>query len=220
MLNPTENTGRLLVISDIHGHKHGLSLLLSEAAYNPRQDRLILGGDYINDTPDTWDTLETVQALVQSGAQAILGNKETKLMKQPKEKTKAVRTLIDWLYTLPAYIEEDGFLFVHAGFRPGVPLEGQTLKDMTEIREEFWGESDSVANQSGTVIFGHTPTFRMGASPGELWRAKRKIGIDTGAKHGCRLTLLDVHAQITYSCSTAAERMYKDLRIQNLNILL
>ncbi|MFB5675220.1 metallophosphoesterase [Paenibacillus terreus] len=220
MLNPTENAGRLLVISDIHGHKHGLSLLLSEAAYNPRQDRLILGGDYINDTPDTWDTLETIQALVQSGAQAILGNKETKLMKQPKEKTKTVRTLIDWLNTLPAYIEEDGFLFVHAGFRPGVPLEEQSLKDMTEIREEFWGESDSVADQSGTVIFGHTPTFRMGASPGELWRANRKIGIDTGAKHGCRLTLLDVHAQITYSCSTAADRMYEDLRIQNLSILL
>ncbi|CAM3547842.1 metallophosphoesterase family protein [Marinicrinis lubricantis] len=213
---------RLLVISDIHGHTDGLLLLLEKARYCPNADRLILLGDYIDSNPSTLSTLWTVQKLVAEGARAVPGNQETSLIKgldQFHHSGTGMKgahgiedSIIQWLKDLPPYIVEDDYLFVHAGMRPDVPLHRQTLTDMTEIREEFWNVPDPCCEQ--TVIFGHTPTFKLGAPRGELWFGERKIGIDTGAKHECRLTLFDVHAGITYSCSTASHDRYRDFRIK------
>ena len=43
---------RLLVISDIHGHRKALATLLKRAKYNPKKDQLVLMGDYVNNEPD------------------------------------------------------------------------------------------------------------------------------------------------------------------------
>lgn len=63
------------------------------------------------------------------------------------------------------------YLFVHAGVRPGVPLELQSERDMLWIRDEFL-----VSNQSfgKVVVHGHTPD----ATP---YVGRNRIGIDTGA---------------------------------------
>ncbi len=75
---------------------------------------------------------------------------------------------------------EGGYFFVHAGVRPGVPLEAQDAHDLMWIREPFLS---SEADHGKVVVHGHTP----GDAP-EL-RANR-IGIDTGACYGGRLTAL------------------------------
>lgn len=79
----------------------------------------------------------------------------------------------------PSHVEGDYF-FVHAGIRPGLPLEHQHEEDMLWIREPFLG---SDADHGKVVVHGHTPT----AEPDV--RANR-IGIDTGACYGGRLTAL------------------------------
>ncbi|WP_135468425.1 metallophosphoesterase family protein [Crenalkalicoccus roseus] len=77
------------------------------------------------------------------------------------------------------------YLFVHAGIRPGVPLDRQDPFDLLWIREPFlsWeGELPMV------VVHGHTP------SPSPAVRPHR-IGIDTGACYGGDLTCLVLEEQ-------------------------
>ncbi|OWA35131.1 hypothetical protein B9G55_10630 [Saccharibacillus sp. O16] len=219
---PARPFERLLAVSDVHGHGEGLDLLLKEAEYHPLRDQLILVGDYIDTDPATWRTLDRMIELTAEGAIALPGNHDLKLlslMSAPPAREHCQRWL-DWLNQLPFCAESGPFIFVHAGFRPGIPLERQSLRDITEIREEFWhaGEDDFAGTAIGgrTIVFGHTPTFKLGASPGSIWRSPGRMAIDTGAKHGVRLTLLDLTNEISYSCSTAPQRPYGDLRREHL----
>ena len=87
---------------------------------------------------------------------------------------------IDFLNGLrPSHVEGD-YLFVHAGIRPGVPLEDQDPKELRWIREPFLSWPDS---HGKVVVHGHTPTREPAV------RANR-IGIDTGAVYGGPLTAL------------------------------
>lgn len=72
------------------------------------------------------------------------------------------------------------YLFVHAGVRPGVPLERQELRDLRWIRGAF---TDSRKDHGYVVVHGHTifaePDIR-----------RNRIGIDTGAYRSGTLTAL------------------------------
>lgn len=80
------------------------------------------------------------------------------------------------------YHTDDGYLYVHAGIRPGVELSGQDRRDLIWIRDEF---ISSPTGMSKKVIFGHTPFARPLVKPD-------KIGIDTGAVYGGRLTAVSL----------------------------
>ncbi|MEK7246798.1 MAG: metallophosphoesterase family protein [Pseudomonadota bacterium] len=73
---------------------------------------------------------------------------------------------------------EGDIFFVHAGLRPGVPVERQTREDMLWIRKPFL-ESD--ADFGCLVVHGHTP------GPEPVIRRNR-IGVDTGAWRSGQLT--------------------------------
>jgi serine/threonine protein phosphatase 1 len=70
------------------------------------------------------------------------------------------------------------YLFVHAGVRPGVPLDRQDPQDLLWIRQPFL---TSDADFGAVVVHGHTPR------PAPDVRRNR-IGIDTGAVVGGVLT--------------------------------
>jgi len=72
------------------------------------------------------------------------------------------------------------YLFVHAGVRPGVPIDKQNPKDLLWIREEFLRSEKDFGK---VVVHGHTP------KDAPEMRANR-IGIDTGAYFNNRLTAL------------------------------
>jgi serine/threonine protein phosphatase 1 len=63
------------------------------------------------------------------------------------------------------------FLFVHAGIRPGIPIERQDLNDLLWIRHEFLNSSE---DHGRFIVHGHTPV------PHPDIRNNR-IDIDTGA---------------------------------------
>ncbi|WP_439579522.1 metallophosphoesterase family protein [Elioraea sp.] len=71
-----------------------------------------------------------------------------------------------------------GYLFVHAGIRPGVPLDAQDEEDLIWIREPFLG---SEADHGAVVVHGHTPERAPVIRP-------NRIGLDTGAVYGGPLT--------------------------------
>jgi serine/threonine protein phosphatase 1 len=63
------------------------------------------------------------------------------------------------------------YAFVHAGIRPGAPLDRQTERDLLWIRYEFL---DSAGPFDKVIVHGHTPSELPQVTP---WR----MGIDTGA---------------------------------------
>ena len=72
----------------------------------------------------------------------------------------------------------DGYLFVHAGVRPGVALDQLSRRDLLWIREPFLSSQEPFG---AVIVHGHTPM----ADP--VLRGNR-IGLDTGAGRGGRLT--------------------------------
>ncbi len=71
-----------------------------------------------------------------------------------------------------------GYLFVHAGIRPGIPLERQSRHDLMWIREPFLSFKEPLGP---VVVHGHTPRQEPVVRP-------NRIGIDTGAVMGGVLT--------------------------------
>jgi len=76
-----------------------------------------------------------------------------------------------FLKALKPYRTVDGYLFVHAGIRPGVTLADQTAADLLWIRGDFL---TSGADHGHVVVHGHSITF-------EPEIQQNRIGIDTGA---------------------------------------
>jgi serine/threonine protein phosphatase 1 len=79
---------------------------------------------------------------------------------------------------------EGGYAFVHAGVRPGIPLEQQARDDLLRSRQPFlYSEADFGA----VVVHGHTPV------KAPVVRHNR-IAIDTGAVFGGKLTCVVLEA--------------------------
>jgi serine/threonine protein phosphatase 1 len=86
--------------------------------------------------------------------------------------------IVAWLRALPIAIRIGDYYFVHAGVRPGIPLDEQFEEDALWIRDDFL---DSTVDHGATIVHGHTVT------PSVVDRRNR-IGIDTGAYRSGRLT--------------------------------
>lgn len=76
-----------------------------------------------------------------------------------------------FLHRLEMFAQYEDYVFVHAGLRPGRPLDKQTEADMLSIRDPFIRSS---ARWPFVVVHGHTPEPTV-------HRDRRRIGIDTGA---------------------------------------
>ncbi len=84
------------------------------------------------------------------------------------------------------------YLFVHAGIRPGVPLDEQRASDLRWIRREFL---DDPRDHGVMVVHGHSITEAVDEQP-------NRIGIDTGAFASGMLTALGVEGTQTWTVST------------------
>jgi serine/threonine protein phosphatase 1 len=82
------------------------------------------------------------------------------------------------LRDLPLTHRIGDYLFVHAGIRPGVPLDAQDDRDLLWIRGEFLDCRD---DHGCVVVHGHSITAQADERP-------NRIGIDTGAYVTGRLT--------------------------------
>lgn len=76
------------------------------------------------------------------------------------------------------YYEDRHYIYVHAGVRPGIPMNLQDRLDFIWIRGDFIFSPTGLEKK---VIFGHTPFARP-------FVKEDKIGVDTGAVYGGVLT--------------------------------
>jgi serine/threonine protein phosphatase 1 len=205
-------TGRLLAIGDVHGCNGLLKQLLGRIAFDPSADTLVFVGDYLDRGPDVRGVIETLLALQEASPHVIClkGNHEAMFLNyylegrgeelflfnsgmstldsyglsiaEARKGTGFPESHLRFLASLPVSYETDDYFFVHAGLRPGVPRSGQSPDDLLWIRHEF---IESEEDFGRIVVFGHTPL------PEPLIE-KNKIGIDTGAVYGGRLTCIEL----------------------------
>lgn len=84
------------------------------------------------------------------------------------------------------------YLFVHAGIRPGISVEGQQIEDLRWIRRDFLADR---SDHGHVVVHGHS----ISDDPED--RGNR-IGIDTGAYASGRLTALGLEGAERWYLST------------------
>ncbi|MEF3168615.1 MAG: serine/threonine protein phosphatase [Deltaproteobacteria bacterium] len=199
-------TDRIIAVGDIHGCRLELERLLGMIPFDPSRDLLVLLGDYIDRGPEPRGVLEILSGLVDlhpGHVRCLMGNHEWMFLRYLEGKDTNLyllnggeTTIADYfiqgkgvsipdrhkkfLDSLEFFLETESYIFVHAGLRPGVPLADQTLDDLLWIRDEFISSSYDWGKR---VVFAHTPVETPLVQP-------NKIGIDTGAVYGGRLTAL------------------------------
>ena len=201
---------RIFIVGDIHGCLDALNRLMDKIDWKPSKDRLIFIGDYIDRGKDSKGVVDYIIALTKCSdhVECLIGNHETNFLEYLSGEDRGLflmnggwRTVesyqgnelkdVDSLVppdhkafygSLKTYIELEDYYIVHAGFRPHVALKEQTLEDMVWIREPFIYSDFSFGKR---VIFGHTPFS-------EPLVMENKIGLDTGAVYGNRLTCLEL----------------------------
>lgn len=187
------------VIGDIHGCLRPLQRLLAKIAPQPG-DEVVFIGDYIDRGPQSREVVEFLLHLPHRCV-FLMGNHEKMLLDYLAGKDEGIflanggeATLrsyggdfthmppahLTFFHTLRRMHETPGYLFVHAGIRPMVPLEKQTLEDLVWIRQEFF---QFIGRFPKPVVFGHTPLREVLLQPD-------RIGIDTGCVYGGKLTCL------------------------------
>lgn len=87
---------------------------------------------------------------------------------------------VEFLRKMPLFHVFGDYVFVHAGIRPGVPLQEQSDSDLLWIRDEF---IEDESEHGFVVVHGHTISE-------DVQFRQNRIGIDTGAFRTGVLTCL------------------------------
>jgi serine/threonine protein phosphatase 1 len=206
---------KIFAIGDIHGCFDKLQRLILEIKADPVNDTLVFIGDYIDRADGGRDVVDYILKLKKTFQNVIClrGNHESMLLRfldgveddiylanggfatlkaygisrsdTPKVRKKKIPPdHLKFFKSLLPYYETDQFIFVHAGLIPGRELNEQSLYDMQWIRQTFIDSDDDFGKQ---VVFGHTHFS-------EPLVEDNKIGIDTGAVYGGRLTCVELPA--------------------------
>lgn len=92
------------------------------------------------------------------------------------------------------------FLFVHAGVKPGIPLEEQNDEDLLWIRQDFIFYPHQLDT---TVVFGHTPMRTV------MVDLPFKLGIDTGLVYGGKLSCVELTEGLVYQLGRGSRHIKK-----------
>ena len=205
-------TGKIFAIGDIHGCLSRLEDLMLQIDIDGKEDTLVFIGDYIDRGPDSKGVIDYILEMKRTIERVIclMGNHERMfldyLMRRYDEElflsNGGVSTLASYglngkgrgrdgalpdehrqFFTdLLLYYETESYIFAHAGLRSAIPLTEQDPEDLLWIREDFIRSNYDFGK---TVVFGHTPLFKPLIEP-------NKIGIDTGAVYGGKLTCIEL----------------------------
>jgi serine/threonine protein phosphatase 1 len=99
---------------------------------------------------------------------------------------------VRFLGGLEEWREIGGYVFVHAGVRPGKALRDQVVGDLRWIRGDFL---ESTADHGSMIVHGHTITEAPDVR-------HNRIGIDTGAFRSGRLTAIGLEGEDRWFLST------------------
>lgn len=140
--------------------------------------RFSLLGNHEQMMLDFFDNPSAHAYWLDEGGAATLASYGIELDYPPLRSHEPVRQLIaerfpvahrQFLEDLPIYLSLPGWLFVHAGIKPGLPLAAQTDEDLIWIRKPFL---TSQLTGGLRIVHGHTPGKDIVATP-------HRIDVDT-----------------------------------------
>lgn len=137
---------------------------------------------------DNWLAFGGTETLLSYGA----GSQQIEKLRSPGRAQSKLQILeayipeehIAFLKSLASILVVPGFVFVHAGLRPGVPIASQSGRDMLWIRRDFL---DAAHDFGATIVHGHTPADTP-------FQSQHRIGIDTACFMSGKLTAVRVDA--------------------------
>ncbi len=204
-------------IGDIHGCYEKLRIMIDKIDIDFNRDTLVCLGDYIDRGPNSFEVVDYLIQLKKKYRNIVLlkGNHEEMLERYLDGSDKLVylanggrqtvdsylrkRTSddqglippehIDFFKKLYHFYQTEDYIFVHAGVREKVPIEKQGPEDLLWIRQKFIRSDYDFGKK---IIFGHTPLAEPLVQP-------NKIGVDTGAVYGNKLTCVKLPDVIFYS---------------------
>lgn len=194
-------------IGDTHGCLDHLTRLLDDcrrfAKIQPAT--FVFLGDYIDRGADSRGVTQTIMDMQTADPErviALAGNHEDLLLRADNfidearwldsggdstlrsygisSMTEFPQDHLTWIRNLPTHYDDGQRFFVHAGIRPGIPLDQQTREDMLWIREPFLSAD---ADHGRLIVHGHTPQRN-----GKPDIHPNRVNIDTGAVFGRKLT--------------------------------
>ncbi|MCB2183529.1 MAG: serine/threonine protein phosphatase [Desulfobulbaceae bacterium] len=203
--------GRTFVIGDIHGCHDALLELFYKVAPDLSSDRIVFLGDYIDRGPDSKKVVSFILRLQEQAPGKIIplmgnheqvflaslaGEKRNFYLKMGGGETLQSYGIkppfsghiassipishIHFFHDLLLLWEDENYIYVHAGLEPYVHLSQQSPRWCCWAREQFLRTDYDFGK---TVVFGHTPFDQPLVT-------KNRIGIDTGAVYGGKLTCL------------------------------
>jgi serine/threonine protein phosphatase 1 len=212
---------RRIFIGDVHGHFAGLMQLLEKIAPTS-DDQLYFVGDLIDRGPSSNQVVEFVRT---SGHHCVLGNHEQLLLhalaqnRVPgstlqgwlfsggqatlasyQQNTDLLMAHMEWLRSLPLYLDLGDVWLVHAGLDPTLRVSEQTAEECCWIRDGFHNAPNPYFADK-LIITGHTITFTFpDIQPGQIVAGPGWLDIDTGAYHPKSgwLTGLDLDNEVVY----------------------
>ena len=193
----------ICVVGDIHGEYRLLEKLINSISNTIKDMQYVFVGDYIDRGPDSEGVLDFLMELNKSESCVFLkGNHEQMCLDahtdpygqsfyhwcsnggtqtlESFELNRIPDKYLEWMKGLETISATKDYIFVHAGLRPGIPYDQQSIQDKIWIRDLFL---DSNYDWGKLVIHGHTPVNRIDVRP-------NRINIDTGAVFGGALTAL------------------------------
>ena len=208
---------RIFAIGDIHGCFDKLIALINKVDINFERDTLVFLGDYIDRGPSSYEVVDLMIKLKRNYRKIVFlkGNHEEMLLnfisgvdrymylvnggqqtidsymgkKAKADSSPFPLEHMDFFKSLELMYETDNFVFVHAGLKDKVPLEKQKPEDLLWMRKNFIKSKYDFGKR---VVFGHTPCKEPLIKP-------NKIGLDTGAVFGGRLTCVELTGMKFYS---------------------
>ena|ERR1700677_1552187 len=218
-----ESKLRTIIVGDIHSCLDEFVELLKVLSYNKETDRLILAGDLTDRGPFP---IEVVRKVREMDVECCCGNHDIKILKWWKNKgsrgdvnhkpayyEQLSDDDINFIAQMSPYIkiEEQNTIIVHAGLRPGIPLEKQTKDDLYYIRymdedqkfislrkinslgskeaagAHFWTEYGPFGYD---IVYGHNVHSLTDIRIDKYDDGTACYGIDTGACFGGKLSAL------------------------------
>ncbi len=230
---------RRIIIGDVHGHYDGMMTLLEKL--DPGEaDQVYFLGDLVDRGPKSAQVVEFVK---QSPYRCLMGNHEQLMLNALPEVGKNTSAWQAWLYSgghstitsyqdagiiprdhlqwmrsLPVFMDLGDVWLVHAGIHPKLPLSQQTEAEFCWIRREFHNIPKPYFDNK-LIIIGHTITFTFeGIEPGALVQGQGWLGIDTGVYHAKSgwLTGLDLSNQKVYQVNVLHNNRVRILPLEEI----
>lgn len=164
-------------------------VIAAARAWGERRTVRLLGGNHEEMFLEAFDKVEVLRHFLRYGGRETIlsyplerSDYSTLTLEQLQERMRAAIPCadLDYLREAEDHVVIGDYLFVHAGIRPGVPLEQQKTSDLRWIRDRF---IDDARDHGHIVVHGHTITDQVEELP-------NRIGIDTGAFASGRLTAI------------------------------